>query len=139
MEIKLNGRGYPLLLLDALTWKEWREAKRMSGVNPANFFTALKELDPDAWTAYVLISVRRENPAILDDALDDENFMEAITAWLATVTDEEIVGADAGPPVPTPTAPALAGTPNGDAQSSDDSGSSPSSETTPGVAGHSTT
>jgi hypothetical protein len=91
MEIQVDGRTYPLLALsgDEFTWDEWREVKRLSGgILPPDFTAALAGMDPDAWRALVLLSVRRHNPAIPDDVLANTNFAETLQGWMEAMERE---------------------------------------------------
>lgn len=136
MEIKIEGRTYPLLSLDDLTWGEWREAKRLSGgITPARFQAALADTDPDAWRAYALISMRRVEPSVKDDVLDSSNFMAAVGSWLESIkhllADSEEGGAADPPPASPPSSSGEAATtPSESASNSSPKGDSPSSERT---------
>ncbi|MCC6743426.1 MAG: hypothetical protein IT175_06160 [Acidobacteria bacterium] len=100
MEIKIGGRSYPIEGVKALTWKERRELKRLTGMTPAEFDEVFEQGDPDAWYGYVLVNIRRTDPTFPDDGLDDTNFDEAIGSWVASLKEPD--EGDAVPPDGSP-------------------------------------
>jgi hypothetical protein len=110
--------GFPLELAadGGPTWDEWRELKRLSGgVLPAEFDQALGNSDPDAWRAYVLVSVRRSDPRAKDNLLDGLDFIAILADWWERrkreVEQREAEAVAQGPPAvaagtpPSPSSP----------------------------------
>lgn len=100
LSFEVDGRSYPLVEPGNMTMGEARELKRLSGgMTLAGAENALHEVDPDAWTAVLLISMRRVDPAAKDSVLDDVKPAELIGA-MHKALEAAKAAADAAPPTP---------------------------------------
>jgi hypothetical protein len=78
-EFVINGKTYPLLGVETLTFAESRKLKRLSGgMSSVVLGEALGEGDSEAIFAILTVSAQRVNPKLPDDFLDDCNFAEVI-------------------------------------------------------------
>lgn len=131
MEITVDGRTYPVVLLDEFTWGDWREAKRIAkGILPTQFSQALNAGDPDAWYAVALISVRRVNPQAPDSLFEDTDFLAALVEWAATNPQPEEETEAESPPAGSSPTKSESGTPTETAlESNTTNGNGPGFET----------
>lgn len=102
IRFEVNGESYPLVPPGEMTMGEAREAKRITGgMGLLPLEAGMQDCDPDAWTAVLLISMRRVDPAARDDVLDSVNPAELIKAMSEAVqAAKAAVEADAAPPTP---------------------------------------
>ena len=101
ISFEVNGRSYPFVAPAEMTMDEARELKRISGgMGLASVETALQDVDPDAWTAVLLVSMRRVDPAAKDDVLDSVSPAELIGTMAEAIAAAQ-AEADAVPP-PSP-------------------------------------
>ena len=150
-EFEIGGKRYPIIDPDEWTWKEWRTAAEVTpNFHPSTVQNLLTTVDPEAWGAVILISMRRVDPRTPVGVLDNLAFMKTVvplvTQWgeelEARAKERDDAEGDALPPEqPTPTAdgPVSSGdvTPNSNTNdskqngpTSDEKESSPFSATT---------
>lgn len=98
----IDGRSYALVPFPDLTLAECRELKRISGMTPLAAEDAMGEVDPDAWCAMLLISMRRVDPSVRDTDLEEVRPVQLLSALAEAVRANE--EADAVPPTPISTA-----------------------------------
>lgn len=95
--VTVNEIRYELVPTDKLTFPETKEAKRVSeGMSLAEIEEGIKNVDPDAWFAWMYVSIRRSwpklTPAELTQAIGDT----PIAAIIESVEEEasEVAGGD---------------------------------------------
>lgn len=101
---KIGDSSYPFVFPDAMTFPEQRELKRMSGgMPPKEIFQAMQQFDPDAWCAVMIVCMRRVDPSLKDNALDQlESPMPLAVAILGDYEKaalKDAVGEDAEAPL----------------------------------------
>lgn len=95
---EVDGHEYPLIPPSEMTMDEAREVKRITGgMGLISVETGMADCDPDAWTAVLLISMRRVDPAAKDDVLDSVSPAALLKAMSEAVAAAK---ADAAPPTP---------------------------------------
>jgi hypothetical protein len=57
--VTVDGQRWQMVPLEKLTWPETKELKRLSEMPMAVASKALKQSDPDAWFAWLYVSIRR--------------------------------------------------------------------------------
>lgn len=71
-EFTIDGRTYPMILPTDMTLGEHFELKRLSqGMTPMEALDGLQGLDPHAMRSVLIVSMRRLDPSVKDDAVND--------------------------------------------------------------------
>jgi hypothetical protein len=68
--VTVNEQKVELVPTSKLTWPEVREAKRVSGMALVDLEQGLKDADPDAWFAWIYVSLRRAYPSTTEAELE---------------------------------------------------------------------
>lgn len=68
--VTVNETRYELVQTSKLTFPETKEAKRISGMPLVDMEVALGKADPDAWFAWMYVSIRRTQPTLTERQLE---------------------------------------------------------------------
>lgn len=111
--VTVGGHDYELVPTAKLTFPETKEAKRISGgMALVDLEQGIQKSDPDAWFAWIYVSVRRATPTITEQELIDQIGDTPIVAVIGSVREEALEVATPDPPAPTSTSGGET-TPNG--------------------------
>jgi hypothetical protein len=69
--VTLGGDRYELVPTAKLTFPEIRLIKKMTGMSLVELETGLAGADPDAWFAWLFVSMRRQHPTIQESDLEN--------------------------------------------------------------------
>lgn len=87
--VTVDGTKYELVDFDKMTWPETKVAKQVSGMNLAQMEQGCLGMDPDAWFAWVLVSIRRQQPRLTERDLEQMIGDTPLVAIVETVEREE--------------------------------------------------
>lgn len=130
--VTVGGKRWELTPTNKMTWPEAKEAKRICGLALVDMEAAIQKADPDAWFAWLFVSIRRQWPALTEADLTHAIGDTPIVAVIETVEDD-------APEVAFPDPPASASVSDATANGNDsDSGSTTLLPSTRGTAGQPT-
>ena len=96
--ITVNERRWELVPPAKFTWSEAREAKRVSGgMTLIELEEGIPTFDPDAWFAWIYVSVKREWPTVTVVELEAAIGDTPLTAVLGTLEADGAEVPDASP------------------------------------------
>lgn len=131
--VTIDGRRWELVPTNKLTFPETKEAKRVSGgMSLVEIEQGVENADPDAWFAWLYVSIRREWPALTVAELERAFADTPLVAVIATVEARAPEVADPNPPAQAPPSGADE-LPNGNG-----SGEKTQQPSTPETSGHRT-
>jgi len=96
--VTVNETRYELVQTSKLTFPETKEAKRISGMPLVDMEVALGKADPDAWFAWMYVSIRRTQPTLTERQLEQAIGDTPIVAIIESVEKEAPEVAAADPP-----------------------------------------
>jgi hypothetical protein len=99
MTFTVNGRSYQIAVVDELSFGEQRAIKRISGgITARDLDDALHAMDPDAWFALLLVSMRRDRPETTEEELEATDFVDVMMPIAEQLLEPATGTGDAGPP-----------------------------------------
>jgi hypothetical protein len=98
--VTVDGQRWQMVPLEKLTWPETKELKRLSEMPMAVASKALKQSDPDAWFAWLYVSIRRQRPTLTEAELTAAIGDTPLMAVIATAEEEAPEVAAPDPPAP---------------------------------------
>jgi hypothetical protein len=101
--VTVNEQKIELVPTAKLTWPETKEAKRVSGMPLVEMEEGLQKADPDAWFAWIYVSLRRVYPKTTEAELEAAIGDTPIIAVIESVEEEAPEVAAPDPPAfPSP-------------------------------------
>lgn len=100
--VTIGGTRWEMVPTGKLTWPEAKEAKRVCGMPLVDMEAAIQKADPDAWFAWMLVSIRRQWPSLTERELETAIGDTPVAAVIETAESEMVEVSDPLPPAQAP-------------------------------------
>src|SRR3990167_5740799 len=76
--LKIGDREYEIVSSDDWTLGEWQRVLGTTGLRPAAYQDALRDLDPECWTLFLTVSIERAGKTPDEKQLASLNLLEVV-------------------------------------------------------------